>query len=81
MCGRVAEVLEAAAGAGSALSGLSFSLDAAADVLWSPVVKGDTIGVEISLPSAQATCPRRTARRPTCRPAFGPFRRLLGEIY
>ena len=43
------------AGAGSALSGLSFSLEeAAADVLWSPVVKGDTIGVEISLPSADA---------------------------
>ena len=43
------------AGAGSALSGLSFSLDAAAaDILWSPVVKGDTIGVEISLPSAHA---------------------------
>ena len=43
------------AGAGSALSGLSFSLDAAAaDILWSPVVKGDTIGVEISLPSADA---------------------------
>ena len=75
-------MLEAAAGAGSALSSLSFSLeDAAADVLWSPVVKGDTIGVEISLPSAQATCPRRTARRPTCRPAFGPSPRLLGEIY
>ena len=70
------------AGAGSALSGLSFSLEeAAADVLWSPVVKGDTIGVEISLPSAQATCLRRTARRPTCRPAFGPSSRLLGEIY
>ena len=43
------------AGAGSALSGLSFSLDdAAADVLWSPVVKGDTIGVEVSLPFADA---------------------------
>ena len=43
------------AGAGSALSGLSFSLkDTTADVLWSPVVKGDTIGVEISLPSADA---------------------------
>ena len=41
------------AGAGSALSGMSFSLkDATADVLWSPVVKGDTIGVEISLPLA-----------------------------
>ena len=43
------------AGAGSALSGLSFSLEeAAADVLWSPAVKGDTIGVEISLPSVDA---------------------------
>ena len=70
-----------AAGSGSALSGLSFSLDdAATETLWSPVVKGDTIGVEISLPSAQATCLRRTARRPTCRPAFGPSSRLLGEI-
>ena len=23
----------------------------------------------------------RQCRRPTCRPPFGPFRRLLGEIY
>ena len=38
-----------------ALSALSFSLEGAApEVLWSPVVKGDTIGVEITLPSADA---------------------------
>ena len=43
------------AGAGSELTGLAFSLkDATADILWSPVVKGDTIGVEISLPSSDA---------------------------
>ena len=43
------------AGAGSELSGLVFSLkDAAAEILWSPIVKGDTIGMEISLPSADA---------------------------
>ena len=41
--------------AGGALSGLAFSLkDATAEILWSPVVKGDTIGVEISLPTADA---------------------------
>ena len=43
------------AGTGNALSGLSFSLnDDGPETLWSPVVKGDTIGVEISLPSPEA---------------------------
>ena len=38
-----------------ALSALSFSLDGdAPEILWSPVVKGDSIGVEITLPSADA---------------------------
>ena len=42
-------------GNGNALSGLSFSLNGdGPEILWSPIVQGDTIGVEISLPSADA---------------------------
>ena len=40
---------------GEALSGLSFpSGGDGPETLWSPIVQGDTIGVEISLPSAHA---------------------------
>ena len=40
---------------GEALSGLSFpSSGDGPETLWSPIVQGDTIGVEISLPSAHA---------------------------